>query len=139
MEKLKELKDKLLAFWAKTKPAREKTGRVLKKIGFVLGEIGKWIYRLRGPLLAIPVVVAAIRLAQKNMARLPETVGIFLLEDGNYRWMVERNAAVMYPLVLTAICLVLMFCSRRTVYPWLIAIFTLVLPIVIYITNVFPA
>lgn len=139
MEKLKAFKDKLLALWAKTKPAREKTGKVFRKIGFVLGEIGKWIYRLRGPLMAIPVVVAAIRLAQKNMARLPETVGIFLLEDGNYQWMVARSAAVMCPLVLTAVCLVLMFCSRRTVYPWLISVFTLAVPIVIYITNVFPA
>jgi len=47
--------------------------------------------------------------------------------------------AVMGPLALTALCLVMVFCSKRVVYPWLISIFSLVIPIVIWITNVFPA
>jgi len=33
----------------------------------------------------------------------------------------------------------MMWLSRRTIYPWIISIFTLVLPILIWITNVFPA
>ena len=43
------------------------------------------------------------------------------------------------PLVITGVCLVMMFLSRRTIYPWLISIFSLVLPWLIWITNVFPA
>ena len=139
MEKLKEIKDKLLTMWAKTEPFRSKAGMVVGKIGYVLGQIGKWIYRLRGLLLAIPVAVVAIRLAMQNAERLSETVGIYLLSDGSYQWMVARSAAVMCPLAVTAACLCLMFCSRRVVFPWLISVFTLVLPWLIYITNVFPA
>ena len=38
----------------------EKTLEVLKKIGNVLGVIGKWIYRLRGFFMAIPVALVTI-------------------------------------------------------------------------------
>ena len=41
--------------------------------------------------------------------------------------------------VIFAACLLLMFLSRRVVYPWLVSIFSLALPLLIYITNVFPA
>ena len=44
----------------------------------------------------------------------------------------------MAPLVVTGVCLVMMWLSRRTIYPWIISIFSLVLPILIWITNVFP-
>ena len=53
--------------------------------------------------------------------------------------MVEKGIAVMGPLAVTAACLLLMFLSRRVVYPWLVSIFSLALPLLIYITNVFPA
>ena len=128
MEKLNEFKSKLLSLW-------ERTARVRK----VLAGIGKWIFRLRGLLMAIPVAIAAIMLAMQNNERLPEMVGINILASGEYQYMVARNTAVMAPLAVTGICLLLMFCSRKTVYPWLISIFTLVIPIVIYITNIFPA
>ena len=117
----------------------EKTLRVLKAIGRVLAGIGKWIYRLRGFFMAIPVAVAALYLAAQNMARLPEEVGINLLENGQYEYLVSRGLAVMAPLVVTGVCLVMMFLSRRTIYPWIISIFSLVLPWLIWITNVFPA
>ena len=117
----------------------EKTLNVLKKIGSVLKSIAKWIYRLRGFFMAIPVVLAALYLATKNMARLPDEVGINLLANGQYEYLISRGLAVMGPLVVTGVCLVMMFLSRRTVFPWLISIFSLVLPLLIYITNVFPA
>ena len=139
MEKLKEIKNKLLALWAKTEPFRSTAGKIIGKIGYVFSQIGKWIYRLRSLLLTIPVAFVAIKLAMQNAERLPETVGIYLLSNGDYQWMVERSVAVMGPLAVTAACLLLMFCSRRVIYPWLISIFTLVLPLLIYITNVFPA
>lgn len=117
----------------------EKTLNVLRKIGSVLKSIAKWVYRLRGFFMAIPVVLAALYLATKNMARLPDEVGINLLANGQYEYLISRGLAVMGPLVITGVCLVMMFLSRRTVFPWLISIFSLVLPLLIYITNVFPA
>jgi len=117
----------------------EKTLHVLKVIGNVLASIGKWIFRLRGFFMAIPVALAALALAAKNMARLPEEVGINLLATGEYEFLISRGLAVLAPLVVTGICLLMMWISRRTIYPWIISIFTLILPWVIYITNVFPA
>ena len=110
-----------------------------RTVGSVIAAIFKWIYRLRGILLAIPVGILAVRLATENMDRLPEAVGINLLANGEYAMYVTRNVAVMGPLAVTAVCLLLMFFSRKVLYPWLISIFTLVLPIFIYLTNVYPA
>ena len=117
----------------------EKTLNVLKKIGNVLKSIAKWIYRLRGFFMAIPVVLAALYLATQNMARLPDEVGINLLANGQYEYLISRGLAVMGPLVITGVCLVMMLLSRRTIFPWIISIFSLVLPILIWVTNVFPA
>ena len=115
----------------------EKFWHVLHVIGAVFTGICKWIYRLRGILMAVPVALAALRLAAWNMARLPEEVGINLLANGEYQYLISRGLAVMAPLVLTGGCLVLMLLSRKTVYPWIISIFTLVLPLLIWVTNAF--
>ena len=117
----------------------EKTGKVLKVTGNVFQGIGIWIFRLRGFFMAIPVALAALYLAARNMARLPEEVGINLLANGEYQYLISRSLAVVAPLLVTGVCLLMMWISRRTVYPWIISIFTLVLPILIWITNVFPA
>jgi hypothetical protein len=117
----------------------EKTLEVFRKIGNVLGSIGKWIYRLRGFFMAIPVVLAALYLATRNMARLPAEVGINLLANGQYEYLISRGLAVMIPLVVTGVCLLMMLLSRKTIYPWLISIFSLVLPELIWLTNVFPS
>lgn len=115
-----------------------KTRVVLEKIAHVLAVIGKWIYRLRGIWMAVPVALAALRLAAWNMARLPEEVGINLLANGEYQYLISRSLAVMAPLVVTGACLLMMLFSRKTVYPWLISIFSLTLPLLIWLTNVFP-
>ena len=120
-------------------PWMEKTMDVLKKVGRVLTTIGTWIFRLRGLFMAVPVVLAALYLATQNMARLPEEVGINLLANGQYEYLISRGLAVLAPLVVTGVCLIMMFLSRRTIYPWIISIFSLVLPWLIWITNVFPA
>ena len=98
-----------------------------------------WVFRLRSVGLAIPVAVAAVALAVYNEATLPALVGIDLQANGEYAQMIAREVAVLGPLALTALCLLFMFCSRRVVYPWLISIFSLVLQILILITNIFPA
>lgn len=126
-------------FWQKAKPVFQKIGEVFRAIGRVLAVIWKYIVRLHAIFLAAPVVYAAMRIAMYAQEVLPETVGINLKENGEYALMVSRDVAIQGSLAVTAACLLMMFCSRRTIYPWLISIFSLILPVVIYLTNVFPA
>lgn len=109
-----------------------------KKVGFVLGLTGKWTYRLRSLVLAIPVFICAGALAIRNAQLLPEMVGVNILANGEYQWLVSRGAAVMIPFGLTGVCLLLMLCSKRILYPWLISLFSLVLPYVVWLTNNLP-
>lgn len=126
-------------FAEKWKGFAGQAGPVFQKIGHVLHLIGLWIYRLRSVILAIPVLIAALRIAALNMDRLPEMVGLNLQSTGEFAQMVTREYAVYGPLGVTALCLLLMFCSRRVLYPWIISIFSLVLPYLIYLTNIYPA
>ncbi len=98
----------------------------------------KWAYRLRSVILAIPVAAAAVILAIHNQAMLPSSVGIQIQANGEYASMVSRSVAVLGPLAVTAVCLLMVFCSRKVLYPWLISLFSLALPLLIYITNTFP-
>jgi hypothetical protein len=114
-----------------------KTRTVCGRIGEIIGLVCTWIFRLRRIFMAAPVVYLAIRIASANMDRLPEQVGLNLQSNGEFAMMVTRNYAVFGPLCVTGFCLLLMFCSRKTVFPWIISIFTLVLPYLIYLTNLY--
>lgn len=103
-----------------------------------LRSVGKWVYRLRSVILSIPVAIAAVILAIHNQANLPDMVGLNIQASGEYAEVISKGVAVMGPLAVTAVCLLLMFCSRRVVYPWLISVFSLALPLVLYFTNIFP-
>lgn len=116
---------------AQTNAGWEKTWSVLKLIG-------RYVYNFRALIISIPVVVIAIILACRNMAQLPDSVGINLLANGDYSFMVPKIVAVLTPVVITAFCTLLTMCSKRMLYPWIVSIFTLVLPILIWITNVYP-
>lgn len=109
---------------------------VIKK---VIYNIGLWIFRLRRFWMAAPVVYAAIQLAMYSNEHLPEYVGIDLQETGEFAQVISRELAVKGPLAVTAACLLLMFFTRKTLYPWLISIFSLALPLLLLLTNVFPA
>ncbi len=139
MEMLKGLAAKWNDFYEKIKPGLNAVGRVWKKFWEIVDLILDWIVRLRKLLLAIPVALVAVKLAMKNAELLPDPVGINLLENGLYAQMVSRDVAVYGPLALTALCLLLMMCSRKTLYPWVISVFTLVLPLLVLLTNNFPA
>lgn len=117
----------------------EKTGSVYEKVKYVIGIIVRCLYRLRKVFMAIPVVYYALKLASYNMEHLPEYVGINLQSNGAFADIISRNAAVMGPLAVTAGCLVLMFFSRKAMYPWAVSIFSLVLPILILLSNQYPA
>ena len=101
----------------------------------VMKIIWKWVYRLRSVILAIPVVVAAMMLANYNRDHLPETVGINLQSNGLYAQMVDKEVAVMGPLAVTAFCLLLTVSSKKPLFPWVISIFTLVLPPLLWFLN----
>ena len=94
-----------------------------------------WIYRLRSFIMAAPVAFYAVKLAFANGNRLPDMVGLDIQASGEFARMVSRQAAVFGPFALTCFCLVLVLCSKKPLLPWLISIFTLILPILIWMTN----
>lgn len=126
-------------FMQTTKDIWGKVSSVFKKIEEVIGVICRCIFKLRKIFMAIPVVYLAVQIAQTNMERLPEAVGLNLQSSGEFALMVTREYAVYGPLGITAFCLLLMFFSRKTVFPWVVSFFTLVLPYLIYFTNLYPA
>jgi len=117
----------------------EKLKSTAARLNSLISFIGTILFRLRKIVLAVPVLYAALKLAFYNRENLPEQVGINLQSSGEFAQMVSRDMAVMGPLGLTAACLLLMFCSRKAMYPWAISIFTLVLPLLILFTNLYPA
>lgn len=127
------------SFLNKVETVFEKLGEgILWIVGNPAG-IWRYIKKFHKVILAVPVAVAAIWLALYSGSNLPEYVGINLQQTGEYAQIVTREIAVMGPLAVTAACLLLMFCSRRTLYPWLISVFSLVLPLLLLVTNIFPA
>lgn len=105
----------------------------------VINIIGLLFYRLRKIVLTIPVVYYALKLAAYNGEHLPEQVGLNLQTSGEFAMTVSRGMAVMGPLALTLACLFLMFCSRKALYPWAVSVFTLALPILLLVSNLYPA
>ena len=103
----------------------------------------QWVYRLRSLVLAVPVAIAAVVLAIRNSQLLPAVVtfdtaaakaGQLVFQSVS----VSRGLAVVVPLIITFGCLVMMFCSKKVVYPWLISLFSLALPLVLLLINTFP-
>ena len=132
---------------AKFNPSEEEE-RVQEATGFlgVIRKIQKWIgfvvsvlYHLRKVVLTVPVAYAALRLAAYNGAHLPDTVGLILQSDGSFLFEIAKSMAVMGPLVLTGGCLAMMFLSRKAMYAWAISVFSLALPILLVISNLYPA
>ena len=139
MGKLKEI----TAGWNKiqddVKESLESNESVWSKVKKVIGILIMCIYRLRSVFLAIPVVCYALKLAAYNGTHLPEQVGLNLLSTGEFAMTISRELAVMGPLAVTCACLVLMVTSRKALYPWAISIFTLILPVLILVSNLYPA
>ncbi len=101
-----------------------------------LKKVWKWVYRLRSVILSIPVAAGAVILALFNQINLPSSVGINLQANGEYAQIVVKTVAVLGPLAVTTVCLALVFCSRKVLYPWLVSVFSLALPIMIYLINI---
>lgn len=96
------------------------------------------LYKLRCIFLAIPVAVAAVILAIRNLALLPAQVGIDLQPNGEFLYLLDKSVAVFIPLAVTAVCLLLTFFTKRVLYPWLVSVFSLLLPVVLLLINTFP-
>jgi hypothetical protein len=139
MNFLETVMDKWNAFLTKAEPVWDAVKDACAEVWRVIKLIAGYIYKMRKIFLAIPVVWGAIYLAIYNEAHLPAIVGLDLQTSGDFNIQVIRELAVLGPVVITGVCLLLMFCSRRLLTPWLVSMFTLLLPIVILITNTFPA
>lgn len=136
LESLTEKWDNLVE---RTAPTRQKLGNTFRKIG---GGIAKaWVFcvKFKQFILAIPVAAGAVILAIRNLGALPKKVGFGLQLDGTFDFVVGRGIAVLGPIAVTALCLLLMFCSKRVLTPWLVSVFSLVLPILLWIINCYPA
>ena len=120
------------AFFARLKAAISKSDSVINRIGMIL-------FHLRKIVMAAPVVYYALKLASYNRAHLPEQVGLNLQATGEFTQLISRELAVMGPLALTGACLFCMFCSRKATYAWAISAFSLALPILLLISNLYPA
>ena len=138
-----DFKDKFLVFWQtfmdRVQVVLAYLGGFFKKSGKVLEKIIFNITKLKKIIAAIPVAAGAVILAFYNMSKLPKVVGINLLENGAFSYQIPIGLAVFAPLAITAICLLLMFCSKRILTPWLVSVVSLLIPVVLLITNIFPA
>ena len=117
-------------------PNEKKPENTFKK---VLGSVIMFFYRTRKIIMALPVAYYAFRIAFYNSVNLPTEVGIFLQNNGNFLWMIDRGSAVVVPLAVTFGCLTLMMFSRKAMYAWAISIFSLALPLLILFSNSYPA
>lgn len=139
MKFLELVAEKWNEIYEKVKPGLSATGSVLKKIGDVMMLIGSYIVKLRKIFLAAPVVLFAVKLAKDNLQRLPEVVGLNLQVDGTFAIQISRAQACFGPLLLTMVCLLLMCCSKRVLTPWVVSVLTLMIPVFIWVINVFPS
>lgn len=111
-------------------------------LGKVLGWTAicfQWIFRLRKIFLSIPVLYYAVRLTVYNNEALPQTVGVLLQPDGSFLVELTHSFAVFVPFGITIGCLTMMFLSRKALYAWAISFFSLALPVLLLISNIYPA
>lgn len=137
MKFFEKIGDAILRMWERFKPQDDGSGSKFRIVCL-------WLFKFRSIFLAIPVIIATVVLASANMARLPESLLVKLpgfTSSGHLildTFLLEKPAAVFIPVVLTSICVVMMFFSRRVVYPWICSILTLILPLFLYFITIFP-
>ncbi|MGN0998430.1 MAG: hypothetical protein ACI4PO_02635 [Faecousia sp.] len=133
------LLEKWKAFCSNARPVISRIRKVLHLIGDKLIVFAQYVSKMKKVFMAIPVAVAAVWLALYNESHLPSVVGLGLQVTENYggefSFEVVRELAVLGPVAVTAVCLLLMFCSRRTLTPWFVSIVSLAVPLVILLTN----
>lgn len=135
-------------FWQSVRAVFERIGEAFSSVGHFFKVIGTILFRLRKFFMAAPVILVALRLAQNTKEQLQgafrfhilDVLASFEASDLIIREVeISKQVAVAGPLVVTAACLLLMFFSRKTLYPWIISIFSLVIPIFILFSAQLPA
>lgn len=151
MDFFRNLSEKWNQVWEKCGPVFRTIGSVFAAIGRGIATLCRYLFKLRAIFMAIPVAVVAVIQAMINTERLPDTleyamIGIDFQATqtifGPFVMNVEqisRETAVMGPLVLTAACLLFTIFSKRTLFPWVISIFTLLIPTLLYLMTQYPA
>lgn len=159
--------DRLIEKWYRfvdaVSPFNRGVRQVFRAIARTFRNLWKYVFWFRSVILAAPMAVVAVVLAAQNMNRLPEQVSytkiLFYTEKmpKNFEFLfstdaenalfdifvlsqdfLTRTQAVFMPLAMTAVCIVLMIFSKRMLYPFLIGLLTLAMPIVLYIFTMFP-
>lgn len=123
------------------KPSDHKTGTKKPENlkGPVWKKIWKVIWTCKGVIISLPVLWIAIVQAFQNAGRLPEMVGLNIQATGAYGMTVTRSTAVVVPLLITLVCILMTCLTKRNLFPWLISVFSLVLPVLIWVINIYPA
>lgn len=133
--------DKFMEKWTRFRrniqPNLDKIGETYKLVAGKVSYAWEYVCRFRKLFLAAPVAVMAIILAIANLIKLPAIVGLDLQANGEFNIEIIREVAVLGPLAITAVCLLLMFASKRTLTPWMVSVVSLLLPLVILLTNTF--
>ena len=140
---MKKILDFFKNLGRRIKGAWNNSGTAREKFAAFCSATGKWTYKLRGLVLAIPIVVISIILAVSNMATLPAAVAIGFPNIVNgilvlHELMVSKILSVFIPLLVTAFCLMMMFLSKRISFPFLVSLFSLILPIFFSIAAKLP-
>ena len=139
MKQLEQLTAKLSELRQKAAPYLEKAENGYQKAKDIWEKAKPWIWAGRKILLSIPVVWLMLYFARLNWNVLPEQVGLNLQTTGEYAQYISKQMAVYGPMGVTGGCLAMMFLSRKTVYPWMICMFSMLLPLLILISNIFPS
>lgn len=139
MKQIEQLTAKMQELRDKAQPLLEKADTGYRKAKDIWKKAWPWIWQSRKLLLAIPVVYLMLYFARLNWNVLPEQVGLNLQTTGEYAQYITKELAVYGPMGVTGGCLAMMFLSRKTVYPWMICMFSMLLPLLILLTNIFPA
>lgn len=98
-----------------------------------------YLWAFRGIVISVPVLLYAVGQAFRNASVLPEKVGMDLQATGEFAVTIGRPTAVIVPLLITMGCIILTCFTKRPLFPWLISIFSLVLPVLIWVINIYPA
>ena len=126
-------------FLTKSRPVFSKIHQITSKVVNTLISAWKYVLKFKKIFLAVPVGTMAVILALQNLIKLPPIVGLDLQANGDFNIQIIREVAAIGPMAITAVCLLLMFCSKRTLTPWIVSVISLLLPLLILITNTFPA
>ena len=128
-------KKQLPGFLGKIQAGYRRMRKAMEPVDKVMATIGKVLYHLRKIFMAIPVVVAAMKVFVYAKEKLPQDVGILLQESGTYKYMLDKATTLQVCMSLTGACLLLMFLSRKIMYPWVISLFSLILPLFLVFSN----